>query len=86
MQPTQIRPSDTADICWVSVLGVTHPITITNVYRPPQEIECLALTSALKEWSVPQNCLVAGDFNNMYSAWDSRATKSSKLEKLFERA
>lgn len=84
LQPTQIRPSDSADICWVSILGVTPPITITNLYRPPQETEGGAVISALKAWQVPPNCLVAGDFNTRHPLWDSRATTSRKSEELFE--
>ena len=36
LQASQLRPSNLGDICWVIIMGVTPPITIVNLYRPPQ--------------------------------------------------
>lgn len=35
LQPIQLRPSNTADICWIKILGAAPQITIVNVYKPP---------------------------------------------------
>lgn len=78
LQAVQIRPANTADICWVTIMGFTPSITIANVYRPPQETEGGAVICALKEFRVPPNYIVAGDFNTRHPLWDSRATASRK--------
>ncbi|POS81927.1 hypothetical protein EPUL_005402, partial [Erysiphe pulchra] len=84
LQATQIRPSNITDICWVTILGVTPPITIANVYRPPQEAKVGSVMTALKSWQAPSNYLVAGDFNTRHSLWDFRASASRKSEELVE--
>ncbi|POS84656.1 hypothetical protein EPUL_004056, partial [Erysiphe pulchra] len=84
LQVTQIRPSNIADICCVTILRVTPPITIANVYRPPQETEDVAVMTALKSWQAPSNYLVAGDFNTRHPLWDFRASASRKSEELVE--
>ncbi|POS82881.1 hypothetical protein EPUL_003848 [Erysiphe pulchra] len=84
LQAVQIRPSNTTDICWVTIMGFTPPITIANVYRPPQETEGGAVISALKAFHVPSNYLVAGGFNTRQPLWDSRETASSKSVELVD--
>lgn len=80
--PEQHRPADTTDICWVKLTGVKPPVTITNVYRPPQENIEGPVISILKEWQVPRNCIIAGDFNTRHPIWDSRAEATGRAEEL----
>lgn len=82
LQPTQLRPADTADICWIKILGTTSAVTIVNVYRPPKECKGGEVITRLKEWQVPSNSVVAGDFNTRHPLWDSRARSSRHAEEL----
>lgn len=82
LQPSQIRPSKTKDICWITIQGTKGPIHITNIYRPPQELEGGEVITALKQWRVPLNTIIAGDFNTRHPYWDSRARVSKRAEEL----
>lgn len=82
LSPSQYRPTSTGDICWVKLMGTTPQITIVNVYRPPQEANDGPVITALSEWAVPPNSLIAGDFNTRHYLWDSRTTSSSRSDQL----
>lgn len=84
LQPIQLRPSNTADICWIKILGATPQITIVNVYRPPQESESGPIITTLKQWKAPPNSVIAGDFNTGHPSWDSHARDSRRAEELVE--
>ncbi|POS84528.1 hypothetical protein EPUL_004872 [Erysiphe pulchra] len=84
LQPTQIKPSNTADICWIKILGASLKTNIVNVYRPPQEPEGGPTITALKNWKVLPNSLIAGDFNTRHSLWDSRSRDSTRAEELID--
>lgn len=84
LQPAQLRPIDTGDICWVSILGCKPQISIVNIYRPPLEREGGAVITALKQWRVSPNSLIAGDFNLRHPYWDSKSKSSKRSEELVE--
>ncbi|KAH7462743.1 hypothetical protein FOMA001_g18303 [Fusarium oxysporum f. sp. matthiolae] len=52
----QNRPFQTRDILWLTI----NDLTIVNFYRQNDERDAL---DTLFQWSVPERCLVAGDFN-----------------------
>lgn len=60
----QIRPFQTRDILWLTVNGMT----VVNFYRQNDERDAL---NTLLRWSVPERCLVAGDFNARHCSWQS---------------
>lgn len=80
--PTQCRPTNTGDICWIKIMGTTPQVTIVNVYRPPQESSEGSVITALNEWAAPPHSIIAGDFNTRHSLWDSRTASQSRSEPL----
>lgn len=65
IQTKQSRPIPSRDIVWLTINGTT----VVNIYRPPHNTFSRA-TTALLNFSPPQNCVVAGDFNAWHSLWD----------------
>lgn len=84
LHPVQIRPTSTADICWIKISGASPPIFIANIYRRPQEVTGGTVITALKEWEIPPNILIAGDFNTRHTNWDSQAGSSRRAEEVTE--
>ncbi|EKG09163.1 Reverse transcriptase [Macrophomina phaseolina MS6] len=62
LQSFQIRPFNTPNACVVEV----NRITIANVYRPWTGDSPLA---ELEAWELPQDTVVAGDFNAVHWTW-----------------
>ncbi|KAM4066695.1 reverse transcriptase (RNA-dependent DNA polymerase) [Hirsutella rhossiliensis] len=60
----QKRPAATRDILWLTVNG----ITVVNFYRQPYHDGALEI---LLQWTVPDKCLVAGDFNAKHPSWQA---------------
>ena len=60
----QTRPAATRDILWL----VVNDITLVNVYRQPLYDGALDI---LLQWSAPDRCLVAGDFNAKHHSWQA---------------
>ena len=77
LKTRQKRPWRSRDLLW---LEVDH-FTIINVYKPPHEplSEATRLLLGLRP---PLNCVVAGDFNAWYNAWDPEVpqTRNAGLE------
>ncbi|KAI8411063.1 hypothetical protein FOFC_07657 [Fusarium oxysporum] len=68
----QIRPSQTRDILWLTINGMT----IVNFYRQNDESDALNI---LIRWPVPERCLIAGDFNARHHTWQTgQATNRSQ--------
>jgi ribonuclease HI len=68
----QIRPSQTRDILWLTINGMT----IVNFYRQNDEGDALNI---LIRWPVPERCLIAGDFNARHHTWQTgQATNRSQ--------
>lgn len=82
LHPEQLRPAETADICWIKITGMNPQVYITNVYRPPQEKSGGPVITILKSWDVPKNCIIAGDFNTRHPIWDGRAKATGRSEEL----
>ncbi|KAJ6437988.1 (S)-coclaurine N-methyltransferase [Purpureocillium lavendulum] len=64
----QRRPAATRDILWL----VVNDITLVNIYRQPLHDEALDI---LLQWSAPDRCLVAGDFNAKHHSWQAGRTE-----------
>ncbi|KAK4076871.1 transcriptional regulator family: HMG [Purpureocillium lilacinum] len=58
----QQRPALSRDILWLVVNGVT----LVNVYREPNVDTALEVLFA---WSMPSQCIIAGDFNARHHTW-----------------
>ncbi|OAQ61343.1 reverse transcriptase, RNaseH [Purpureocillium lilacinum] len=58
----QQRPAHSRDILWLAVNGVT----VVNIYREPQVDTALEILFA---WSIPSQCIIAGDFNARHHTW-----------------
>ncbi|PWI64416.1 hypothetical protein PCL_10484 [Purpureocillium lilacinum] len=58
----QQRPALSRDILWIVVNGVT----LVNVYREPNVDTALEVLFA---WSIPSQCIIAGDFNARHHTW-----------------
>lgn len=69
----QIRPSQTRDILWLVINGMT----IVNFYRQNDEHDAL---ETLLQWPVPGRCLVAGDFNARHRSWQTGPTTNHGQE------
>ncbi|RKK10082.1 hypothetical protein BFJ65_g15382 [Fusarium oxysporum f. sp. cepae] len=69
----QIRPFQTRDILWLAINGMT----IVNFYRQNDERDAL---DTLFQWSVPERCLVAGDFNARHRSWQTGQTTNRGQE------
>ncbi|KAL9561228.1 hypothetical protein ACKAV7_014583 [Fusarium commune] len=69
----QIRPFQTRDILWLTI----NDLTIVNFYRQNDERDALDM---LFQWSVPERCLVAGDFNARYRSWQTGQTTNRGQE------
>ncbi|KAG4257787.1 hypothetical protein FPRO03_13673 [Fusarium proliferatum] len=69
----QIRPFQTRDILWLTING----LTIVNFYRQNDERDAL---DTLFQWSVPERCLVAGDFNARHRSWQTGQTTNRGQE------
>ncbi|KAJ3455531.1 hypothetical protein MRS44_017013 [Fusarium solani] len=69
----QIRPSQTRDILWLVINGMT----IVNFYRQNDEHDAL---ETLLQWPVPGRCLVAGDFNARHRSWQTGPTTNRGQE------
>ncbi|KAJ3455638.1 hypothetical protein MRS44_017120 [Fusarium solani] len=63
----QFWPFHTRDTLWLTINGMT----IVNFYRQNDENDALNI---LLRWPVPELCLIAGDFNARYHAWQTRHT------------
>ncbi|KAJ3498353.1 hypothetical protein NLG97_g1182 [Lecanicillium saksenae] len=62
IQPEQLTVCQTRDLLWVVVNGTT----ILNVYNDPQVTETI---TAITQWDVPLNTIVAGDMNAHHLHW-----------------
>ncbi|KAH7461054.1 hypothetical protein FOMA001_g19261 [Fusarium oxysporum f. sp. matthiolae] len=69
----QIRPFQTRDILWLTI----NDLTIVNFYRQNDERDAL---DTLFQWSVPERCLVAGDFNARHRSWQTGQTTNRGQE------
>ncbi|KAF6515167.1 hypothetical protein HZS61_005073 [Fusarium oxysporum f. sp. conglutinans] len=69
----QIRPFQTRDILWLTI----NYLTIVNFYRQNDEKDAL---DTLFQWSVPERCLVAGDFNARHRSWQTGQTTNRGQE------
>ncbi|KAL9570491.1 hypothetical protein ACKAV7_005379 [Fusarium commune] len=69
----QIRPFQTRDILWLTINGMT----VVNFYRQNDERDAL---NTLLRWSVPERCLVAGDFNARHRSWQTGQTTNRGQE------
>lgn len=83
LRPTQLRPSLSADICWVQI-HCQQIVTLVNVYRPPRETASGEVIRTLLQYKPPANCLIAGDFNTHHDLWESGARKSDGAPELVE--
>ncbi|KAL9561813.1 hypothetical protein ACKAV7_014075 [Fusarium commune] len=69
----QIWPFQTRDILWLTI----NDLTIVNFYRQNDERDAL---DTLFQWSVPERCLVAGDFNARHRSWQTGQTTNRGQE------
>ncbi|KAF5721341.1 reverse transcriptase domain-containing protein, partial [Fusarium mundagurra] len=69
----QIRPFQTRDILWLAI----NDMTIVNFYRQNDERDAL---NTLLQWSAPERCLVAGDFNARHRSWQTGQTTNRGKE------
>ncbi|KAF5007694.1 hypothetical protein FDECE_5994 [Fusarium decemcellulare] len=65
----QLRPVRTRDALWIRI----GELTIANFYRDPNVDTTLDL---LLQWEVPNQCVIAGDFNACHSTWQAAATRN----------
>ncbi|KAG7418567.1 hypothetical protein Forpi1262_v016463 [Fusarium oxysporum f. sp. raphani] len=78
-EPEQPRPGSprkrriTRDILWLTI----NDLTIVNFYRQNDERDAL---DTLFQWSVPERCLVAGDFNARHRSWQTGQTTNRGQE------
>ncbi|OAA61588.1 Endonuclease/exonuclease/phosphatase [Akanthomyces lecanii RCEF 1005] len=77
IQAEQVTPAKHRDLLWVRVNGVT----ILNVYNRP-EVE--STLEVLEEWTLPENCVVAGDMNASHASWQSDRPASQDGNRIYE--
>lgn len=77
IQPEQLSVVLSRDLLWVVVNGTT----ILNVYNDPQVTETI---TAITQWNVPVNTIVAGDMNAHHLHWRTDRPSSRCGTKLAE--
>ncbi|TQW01617.1 Endonuclease/exonuclease/phosphatase [Cordyceps javanica] len=77
IQPEQLTVVPSRDLLWIVVNGTT----ILNVYNDPQVTETI---TAITQWNVPMNTIVAGDMNAHHLHWRTDRPSSRCGTKLAE--
>ncbi|KAF4471945.1 reverse transcriptase [Fusarium albosuccineum] len=63
----QLCPLQTRDALWIQI----GDLVIVNFYRDAKDD---TTTDFLLQWSIPNKCVIAGDFNSRHSMWQSADT------------
>lgn len=77
IHPEQLTVFQSRDVLWVVVNGTT----ILNVYNDPQVTETI---TAITQWNVPLNTIVAGDMNAHLLHWRTDRPSTRRGTKLAE--
>ncbi|OAA60200.1 reverse transcriptase [Akanthomyces lecanii RCEF 1005] len=77
IHPEQLTVFQSRDLLWVVINGTT----ILNVYNDPQVTETI---TAITQWNVPMNTIVAGDMNAHHLHWRTDRPSSRCGTKLAE--